>query len=478
MKRTQKLLRIAVLILSPWPAIAAEWSTVAPAIEYREFTLDGPNRTFVARADRSKDNWIIEAAIAQGTLRRGLETVPDMAARYDESIHFDGTRYDVKVAINGDYFSPQTAQPPGGVISGGWFAKRYGFYTGGSGFVWTADRRCFLGGNLDSRPPLQTVTLADATELQITDINAPREDGELILYTPQYADNTGTTSDGVEVLVEVPRPVGVAQNGRPTEGTIRAVLPQSGSTPIPFDHVVLSAGGEPARTLRKSAQVGQRVAIRLSLKDYGVEDDLPAADWSNARAGLGGHFYCVIDGKVPVHRWEPKGKPGAVNRHPRTAVAMNDRYVYFIVVDGRSERSLGMTITELGRFCADHLRAEYAVAQDGGGSSTLWVDGNVMNDPSDGKLRPVANGYLIVLPGQAERSRRFHAGENVKTGRGAPIRLGPGKNYGVVGESPARRSGQVVEHRLNGVAAEDGNWWKCRFAGMEGWVAEKTLSTD
>jgi exopolysaccharide biosynthesis protein len=37
-----------------------------------------------------------------------------------------------------------------------------------------------------------------------------------------------------------------------------------------------------------------------------------------------------------------------------------------------------------------------AINLDGGGSSTLWLDGHIMNSPSDGRERRVANSLVVV----------------------------------------------------------------------------------
>lgn len=35
---------------------------------------------------------------------------------------------------------------------------------------------------------------------------------------------------------------------------------------------------------------------------------------------------------------------------------------------------------------------------DGGGSATLLAEGEILNRPSDGRPRPVANGLFLALP--------------------------------------------------------------------------------
>lgn len=92
-------------------------------------------------------------------------------------------------------------------------------------------------------------------------------------------------------------------------------------------------------------------------------------------------------------------------RHPRTAVAVtkNNR-VLLITVDGRNENSAGMSLFELTKLMR-WLRSDDAINLDGGGSTSLWVNGyegnGVVNYPTDNKKwdhngeRKVANVVLL-----------------------------------------------------------------------------------
>ena len=66
---------------------------------------------------------------------------------------------------------------------------------------------------------------------------------------------------------------------------------------------------------------------------------------------------------------------------PRTAVGMIEaNHFVFVVVDGRSDESAGVTLPELAEIMAD-LGATEAYNLDGGGSSTMISDGSLVNDP-------------------------------------------------------------------------------------------------
>jgi hypothetical protein len=71
--------------------------------------------------------------------------------------------------------------------------------------------------------------------------------------------------------------------------------------------------------------------------------------------------------------------------NPRTALGMIAPLHYLIViVDGRTSTSHGMTLLELAQvFVARGATLAYNL--DGGGSSTLWFNGKIINNPTDGR---------------------------------------------------------------------------------------------
>lgn len=116
----------------------------------------------------------------------------------------------------------------------------------------------------------------------------------------------------------------------------------------------------------------------------------PAA---GAREVVSGHPTLLDDGVVV-------GNPGdglCTNRHPRTAVGLSADHTKLIlaVIDGRRPGAIGMTCDELAAFMSEHGAFD-AVNMDGGGSSTLVVNGGVRNTPSDGSQRTVGNHLAIV----------------------------------------------------------------------------------
>ena len=83
-------------------------------------------------------------------------------------------------------------------------------------------------------------------------------------------------------------------------------------------------------------------------------------------------------------------------RHPRTAIGWNKDYIFFVQVDGRqSGHSVGMTYSELANYMVK-LGCQEALNLDGGGSATFWMLGQVINSPSRGQSRDIANGLVLI----------------------------------------------------------------------------------
>ena len=79
----------------------------------------------------------------------------------------------------------------------------------------------------------------------------------------------------------------------------------------------------------------------------------------------------------------------AQGRAPRTAIGIRaDGTILIVVVDGRSSISAGMTLNELADYMVK-LNANKAMNFDGGGSSEMVLNGEVVNVPSDGQERPI-----------------------------------------------------------------------------------------
>ena len=85
-------------------------------------------------------------------------------------------------------------------------------------------------------------------------------------------------------------------------------------------------------------------------------------------------------------------------RHPRTGVGFSkdSTILYLITVDGRQESSSGMSLVEFGDLMLS-LGVYEGLNLDGGGSTTMVVEGTIINRPSDPDgERTVGNALLVI----------------------------------------------------------------------------------
>ena len=88
----------------------------------------------------------------------------------------------------------------------------------------------------------------------------------------------------------------------------------------------------------------------------------------------------VRDGAVSVRADQEVGRAMASN--PRTAIGVIDPLHYvFVTADGRTSESEGLSLSELAAFM-QRLGVQNAYNLDGGGSTTMYFNGEIINTPT------------------------------------------------------------------------------------------------
>lgn len=88
----------------------------------------------------------------------------------------------------------------------------------------------------------------------------------------------------------------------------------------------------------------------------------------------------IEDGEISVSPSDEVGK--AMSENPRTAIGIIDETHYIIVVsDGRTSESAGLSLYQLAQVMESY-QVQTAYNLDGGGSSTLYFNGEVINKPT------------------------------------------------------------------------------------------------
>ena len=111
--------------------------------------------------------------------------------------------------------------------------------------------------------------------------------------------------------------------------------------------------------------------------DVSAQELVEAGAWQVYSFGPG----LVENGTTTVLPGEEVGRAKASN--PRTAIGkVADGHYVFVVSDGRTDESEGLSLSDLATFMSDELGVECAYNLDGGGSSTMVYEGNVVNKPT------------------------------------------------------------------------------------------------
>ncbi len=126
-------------------------------------------------------------------------------------------------------------------------------------------------------------------------------------------------------------------------------------------------------------------------------------EWQEMEHIIGGAPLLISHGrKIDDYRQEKTISSFLTDRHPRTAVGIKENGDWvFVVVDGRFLGLFGgMTMKELADFMF-RLGCVEALNLDGGGSSTMVIEGKVANTPrgnleeEDKQVTPVSDAILI-----------------------------------------------------------------------------------
>lgn len=160
----------------------------------------------------------------------------------------------------------------------------------------------------------------------------------------------------------------------------------------------------------------QKAAIVIRHRKVLIQQWDGTADWENNLRGED----IMVTGPMLLQKKEVVALDTTSfykTRHPRTALAIKGKRIFLITVDGRNEKAAGMSLFELASIIK-WLHADEAINLDGGGSTTLWIDGfpdgGVVNHPSDNKQMLQSKDYK---PGvdldnlEADRNKWDHGSE-------------------------------------------------------------------
>ena len=337
-----------------------------------------PMTAYVLKVDLTHPSLSLETVKAQDRLV-GTEQTSSMAAR----TVFENHR--VVAAVNGDYYtttSPSIGLPLSIQIRKGEMLR-------------TPSVHAVLGFDTANAAMIGIVTFAGSvTHTQATrsvdGVNQTRGSDQLILFNSYFGASTGTDAGGAEVVVH-PAESWIV-NGA-VHCIVENVLDGTGNSALAPGKAILSGNGTARDFLIAQLSPGDTVTVTMT-----VTPALP-----QIREMIGGWPKIVLNGLDYVDQGyaDEGGPPGSGSNtqpNPRTAAGFtaDGKTLFLVAVDGRQPSlSTGMTVHELAGFLIG-LGVYTGINLDGGGSTTMLIDGSVINSPSDGTERAVGNCLTVV----------------------------------------------------------------------------------
>ncbi len=306
-----------------------------------------------------------------------------------ETVDGIANRHHAVAAVNGGFFNTKNGEPIGLAKVAGQLVSDTPITKGAVAIRSSAGGRTDLEFDQVAASVAMTFRTPAGREwrVPIDGVDTTRERGKLMLYNHAYHADTDTAGNGTEWVLD----------GTPL--TVREIHVDQGHTRIPVSGIVLSFGGLELPEALAALKPGVTVALATNWKTV---HGLPADHLDRADHVVNGAGLLRLKGREESD-WIAAEKLNPATfldvKHPRTLIGLSrDGHIWLAVIDGRQPGySMGMNFKDLERLC-DRLQLTDALNLDGGGSSTMVIDGKIVNRPSDVTgPRPVSDAILVTV---------------------------------------------------------------------------------
>jgi hypothetical protein len=342
-------------------------SSLAPGLTYTRIVDSvGPNRIFVLTIDPSTQ-MTIDVALAGNQLGHWEKTT-SMASRHHAI-----------AAVNGD-FGLSPGYPVDGYAEDGDF--KISRTTLGTNFAVSQDEQDL---HMSSSTFVQTIEEVDSAEnwrINRWNYGSPTS-GQIAGYTP--AGGSFAKPPGRKCYAQLAKSGGLMWSSTGTavvqSYVVKAARCQKSALSPQYGATLVAVPGTSQADELTSLTPNEEVRISWSFNWRGVLDV------------IGGYPRLMHAGQIEATNCSSS----LCQRNPRTGVGFKaDGTILLVVVDGRqSGYSVGMTLLEFAQ-AFQYLGADTAMNLDGGGSTTMVVNGVIKNRPSDGTERAVSSALLAL----------------------------------------------------------------------------------
>lgn len=355
---------------------------VETGLEYvnvRKGKKDGPLNINKLYYDPFSASLVADLVIAEDKIE-GLESIKDMSERKEAT-----------AAINGGYFHWQ-GNPLGLTIRDGLLITRP--TDNASAFIMDSERKSSKIKPVSFGSDHKLIVNEGQLELEIDSLNRSfLNDREAVVYTSEFADNTEEIyeddnndnnndnnennedkKERLEIVVE--------------KGEVIEVNTENSDIPY-YGYVISISKNHSEFEKFKDIEKGDHTWLSWDFEgDFAMEDVSFALGAGPGLVEEGEKYVRVDEEDVAANIREGK--------NPRTAIGvMPEGELLLMVVDGRNpEISMGMELDDLAKYL-EELGTTSAMNLDGGASSQMWLEDEIINYPSGSDLRNIGNSIVI-----------------------------------------------------------------------------------
>ena len=137
-------------------------------------------------------------------------------------------------------------------------------------------------------------------------------------------------------------------------------------------------------------------ALEPFLKEEKVNVEIKTLpEWKNVKHIISGGPYLVKNSEIFVDMSAQK-LSAIGGKNPRSAIGYTkDNRLVMVAVDGRENKSVGMTLMQLAGFMKS-IGCTNAINLDGGGSTVMYVNGQVVNNPAFKGGIAISNALVLA----------------------------------------------------------------------------------
>lgn len=391
--RISKLLALILTLISLTNAIAAQLKDslfteeIAPGVMYSKiFKASDTLSINLVKIDLSQGDYYLRAVKAHDKLL-GREKTSQMAERSEDSTD------EVLAAVNADFFNMKTGEVENNMVIEGQFLKALRITDSPfdpshkihSQFAFTYNKKPLI----EKFRLIGEVIFPNGSRSDIIRINSAADSNSFTLYNFYEGSETPEVKSTYNKAEVELTPVAAESDTFICVASSSVLL--GGKHEITKGKSLLCGTAAMAELLQRSVQYGDTLKLIVRLDPY----------YKRIRTLIGGWPQIVSHGINTADEADStEGTFPKFSRvkHPRTGIGFSkdSLTIFLITVDGRQESSSGATLREF----ADLMISEgvfTGLNLDGGGSTTMVVNGKVVNRPSDKEgERAVGNCLLLI----------------------------------------------------------------------------------